>query len=183
MKKNQKSIIKFLTLMFLGLFFSQITLADELYLMPRDSKLAINSLLKHIKEAKKEIRIAIYSFTNREISKALRDAAKKNVAIYIIYDKESNEDTDKSTIGYLAKLQNIEVCTLSGTFSKNGKYVGKMHSKMVVIDDNFLILGSANWSKSAFENNYETLLITENKDFIAKSQKELNRMWNICDKY
>lgn len=184
MKKPLKTFVKSLLAGGLVvLFMIDFARADEFYLMPRDAKRAISSLTSHLAGAKSEILVAIYSFTNREISKALRDAAKKGVKVRVIYDKESNEDTDKSTIGYLAKLRNIEVCRLSGNFSKNGKYVGKMHSKIALIDGKFLVIGSANWSKSAFENNYETLLITQNGDFIQKSQKELERMWNICDKY
>ena len=103
--------------------------------------------------------------------------------VRIIYDKKSNQKNNHSTIGYLAKLKNIQTCFLEGKRSQNGKYNGLMHSKMAIIDDKHLILGSANWSKSAFEANYETLAILKNKEFIQKAQKEFEAMFKECEKY
>ena len=85
--------------------------------MPQEQEKAIKSLIQTIKSSQKTLDIAIYSFTNREISKAIRDTAKKGVKVRIIYDKKSNKDNDYSTIGYLAKLKNIQTCLLEGNRS------------------------------------------------------------------
>ncbi|CAM2961583.1 phospholipase D-like domain-containing protein [Helicobacter burdigaliensis] len=164
------------------LLFSPL-FAKELYFMPQDQKKAISAIISNIKNTSKTLDIAIYSFTNREISKAIREIAKKGVKIRIVYDKSANQDLKQSTIGYLAKLNNIEVCTLSGLRSKNGKYFGLMHTKMAIIDNKTLILGSANWSKSAFETNYETLLFLEDKDLIKKANTAFKDMFLKCKKY
>ena len=157
--------------------------ANEIYFMPQENKQAIKALIQTIKESSKNIDIAIYSFTNREISKAIRDVAKKGTKVRIIYDEKSNKDPNKSTIGYLAKLNNIQVCTLDGKLSKNKKYTGLMHLKMAIIDNKKIILGSANWSKSAFETNYENLIIMENEKFITKAQSAFEIMFKKCEKY
>lgn len=157
--------------------------AQSLYFMPKEQNQAIRQLISTIKSTQNTLDIAIYSFTNREISKAIRDTAKKGVKVRIIYDKKSNQKNNHSTIGYLAKLKNIQTCFLEGKRSRNGKYNGLMHSKMAIIDDKHLILGSANWSKSAFETNYETLAILDNKEFIQKAQKEFETMFQECEKY
>lgn len=167
----------FLLLFHLPLF------AKELYFMPQDQKKAISAILFNIKNSHKTLDIAIYSFTNREISKAIRDAAKRGVKVRIVYDKSANKNLTQSTLGYLAKLNNIEACTLSGLRSKNGKYFGLMHTKMAIIDNKTLILGSANWSKSAFETNYETLLLLNDKDFIKKANIAFKDMFLKCQKY
>ena len=163
--------------------FSPFVFSKELYFMLQEQEKAIKSLIQTNKSSQKTLDIAIYSFTNREISKAIRDTAKKGVKVRIIYDKKSNKDNDYSTIGYLAKLKNIQTCLLEGNRSYNGKHNGLMHTKMAIIDDKHLILGSANWSKSAFETNYETLLILQDKDFIQKAHKSFNAMFNKCEKY
>lgn len=157
--------------------------ADALYFMPQEQNTALNALLSTIQNTQTSLDVAIYSFTNREISKAIRDIAKKGVKVRIIYDKKSNQDPNKSTIGYLAKLKNIETCLLEGERSRNGKYNGLMHTKMAISDNSHLVLGSANWSKSAFETNYETLLITQNQDSITKAKQHFERMFQKCEKY
>lgn len=157
---------------------------EEIFLMPKEQKQAINRLIGAFKHAKKEIHVAIYSFTNREIAKSLRDAASRGVKIYLIYDEESNQPSNKnSTIGYLAKLQNINTCTLKGRASKNGKYYGIMHMKLAIVDQKEIFIGSANWSKNAFENSYETLFITDNTAIIQKSLGYFKEMQKSCKPY
>lgn len=172
-----------LTLFFLVVLFCNGAMASDLYFMPKEQDKALRALIKTIKDTQTSLDVAIYSFTNREISKAIRDIAKKGVKVRIIYDKKSNQDPNKSTIGYLAKLKNIETCLLEGERSRNGKYNGLMHTKMAISDNSHLVLGSANWSKSAFETNYETLLILEDAALIQKSKQAFEAMFQKCDKY
>lgn len=158
--------------------------ANEIvYFMPYEQKQALSHLISLIKGAKENINISIYSFTNKEIAKALRESAKKGVSINIIYDMESNKKNPKSTIGFLSKYQNIQTCLLSGRASKNQKYKGLMHQKMAIIDRSVLILGSANWSKSAFENNYETLMLTSSPQSIEKALQTYKMMFSQCIPY
>ncbi len=152
--------------------------ADSLYFMPYDATNAVNALVSEIKSAKKEVKIAIYSFTNREIAKAIRDSAKRGVRFKIVFDYKSNIDDSYSQIGYLAKLKNIEVCTLSG--KNNGKYSGIMHNKIALIDNKSVIFGSANWSKSAFEVNYEMMIISQNKSYISQVSGYFTQMLKEC---
>lgn len=170
----------------LGIFTSLLasfTWADSLYFMPQEQDKAFKELIYTIKNTQKTLDIAIYSFTNREISKTIRDIAKRGVQVRIIYDKKSNQNTNQSTIGYLAKLKNIETCLLEGNLSNNRKFYGLMHMKMAISDEKSLILGSANWSKSAFETNYETFFITHNQDSITKAKNMFNTMLQKCEKY
>lgn len=162
------------------LLFINILWADSIYFMPYDAKNAVNALIDEIRNAKSEVKIAIYSFTNREIAKAIRDSAKRGVKFKIVFDYKQNND-NRSQIGYLAKLKNIYVCTMQG--KNNGKYSGIMHNKLAVIDGKTIIFGSANWSKSAFEVNYEVMIISQKKDFITKSNNYLNRLLMECEAY
>lgn len=153
---------------------------DTLYMLPYEQKQALSALKSALKHARSDIKISIYSFTHNDIAKILRDVAKRGVKVHIIYDKESNMENKNSTIGYLAKYNNIFVCLLSGVPAKNKRYFGIMHQKMAIIDDEILILGSANWSKNAFENNFETLLISSNADFIRKANQAFDKMRQSC---
>lgn len=162
------------------LVFINTLFADSIYFMPYDAKNAIKTLTDEIKNAKNNVKIAIYSFTNREISKAIRDSARRGVKYQIIFDYKGNIVNNYSQIGYLAKLNNVSVCTLQGKASKNDKYNGIMHNKLAIIDDKVIILGSANWTKSAFELNYESMVISENKDYINKANAYFSKMLDNC---
>ncbi|WP_051420600.1 phospholipase D-like domain-containing protein [Helicobacter pametensis] len=167
------------------LLLACITLyANEiLYFMPQENKQALNHLISLIHGAKENINISIYSFTNREIAKALRKSASRGVSVNIIYDKSSNYKNPSSTIGFLSKYKNIHTCLLEGQPSPNKKYNGLMHQKMAIIDRTVLIIGSANWSKSAFAQNYETLFMTSNPQSIRKALKNFSQMFSSCTPY
>lgn len=153
---------------------------EVLYMLPYEQKEALNALKSALKGAKSEINISIYSFTHNDIAKILRDSAKRGVKVQIIFDKESNANNKGSTIGFLAKYNNIAVCLLSGLPSQNKRYYGIMHQKLAIIDRELLLLGSANWSKNAFENNFETLLISDNSALVSKALKAFERMRHAC---
>lgn len=177
--RYQKKISTILLLLMLHVFACFANAQERLYMMPYEQVNALKDLIGSIAKAQKSINISIYSFTNREIAKALRDASSRGVKINIIYDM-SQKDTSNSTIGYLEKFANIHTCLLEGRAAKNGKYKGIMHQKMIIIDDNLIGLGSANWSKNAFENSYETLYFTQSADIITKANEYYNKMLKSC---
>lgn len=169
--------------LFLFLFTSSTLLArSELFMMPYEQSQALKSLQDAFKRAQKSIDISIYSFTNREIAKTLRDSANRGVKVRIIYDKDSAKDA-RSTIGYLEKYNNITTCTLKGRKAQNGNYYGIMHQKMAIVDKNILYIGSANWSKNAFENNFETLFYDDDSYLVNKALNAFEKMIKECDKF
>lgn len=54
---------------------------------------------------------------------------------------------------------------------KTENYAGKLHSKMIIVDDEYLITGSMNFSNSGENKNDENLLII-NDSKIAKLHKD-----------
>ena len=96
--------MKNLRVFLLFCLFSFVACANEIvYFLPFESRQALGHLISLINGAQKNINISIYSFTNKEIAKALKKAAQRGVSINIIYDMESNKKNPKSTIGYLSK--------------------------------------------------------------------------------
>jgi phosphatidylserine/phosphatidylglycerophosphate/cardiolipin synthase-like enzyme len=145
---------------------------NKFYLLPQDNKIALNALYKHIDLAKSSIKISIYTFTHKKIAKHLKKAASRGVKIEIIFDnKQIKSKKAKSMIYYLSKYKNIQSYKLKGLRSKNKKYYGIMHIKMALIDEKITIFGSANWTKTAFTKNYETLMIAKDYALAKKFSK------------
>jgi phosphatidylserine/phosphatidylglycerophosphate/cardiolipin synthase-like enzyme len=137
--------------------------------MPIEGEKAQKELCNIFTHSKKNIKIAMYTFTNKAIAKALKTAAKKGVKIYIVADREESKYR-RSVIPNLAAIKKFDIYLLSGRKYKNGNKA-KMHVKMSVIDNKYLIIGSANYSYSAFFKNYEYILITQDKNLINKFNK------------
>jgi phosphatidylserine/phosphatidylglycerophosphate/cardiolipin synthase-like enzyme len=96
------------------------------------------------------------------MSEALIDAKKRGVDVRVIIDANS-----VSTRGTKhAKLRN------AGIVLKTENYAGKMHSKAMIIDDQYFITGSMNFSYSGANKNDENTLIIKDKK-IAEFHKNI----------
>lgn len=151
---------------------ANISLKEKFFLLPKEKTSALQNLYKEIDLARSTINISIYSFTHKKIAKKLKNAAKRGVKISIIFDEKSTKSQKgKSMLPYLAKYKNITVYKLKGKLAKSKRYHGIMHMKMAVIDSKTIIFGSANWTYSAFSNNYELLYITRDYAIAKKFEK------------
>ncbi|BAF70606.1 phospholipase D-like domain-containing protein [Nitratiruptor sp. SB155-2] len=171
--------MRFLIILFLGLSLY----AQSLYFLPFEAKAAKIELLRKIDHANHEITVAIYSFTHKTIAKHLKKAAKRGVHVLIIADEEQNTNNPYSQIGYLQKYKNIDVYTIKGKYNKKRDYFGKMHMKLAIIDQKWLIFGSANWSYSAFSKNYEMLYFVKDYALAKKAKKMFERVLRKAKPY
>jgi len=162
-------------------FMIIILKADTVFFMPKDGYEAQKNLSYLFSHAKREIKIAMYTFTNRTLAKALKIAAARGVRIYIIAD-EKEAKYQYSVIPRLATIRHFNVHLLSGKKYKNrGK--AKMHVKLAIIDNKYLVTGSANYSYSAFFKNYEYMEITQNKLLISKFNNFFNYLRRASKPY
>jgi phosphatidylserine/phosphatidylglycerophosphate/cardiolipin synthase-like enzyme len=121
---------------------------DYIYFLPEDGNEAEKKMVSLFSKAHSEIKIAIYSFTNRKFLKALKQSARRGVKIKIVADYESNKNQQhKSIVPILRKLRNVHVKLRKGI---GKKYKGIMHIKMFIIDNRVVGYGSANYTYSAF---------------------------------
>lgn len=128
---------------------------DKIYFLPDESSFVQKEIIDLIENAHTSIDIVMYNIDYKKFEKALRKASKNGVNVVIIYEK--------------SKLK----------FHKNIKLVQtkrKLHIKLAIIDKKFAIYGSANWKKESFEENYEIINITDEKEKIQKFQEIVEKI-------
>ncbi len=75
--------------------------------------------------------------------------------------------------------------TISSFLSQNGIKcripISKslMHTKMILIDDNICVLGSHNFSQSAFSSNFETSVLLKDDPSIERFSQFFESMWSL----
>ncbi len=120
----------------------------EFYPLP--SLKALQRVVELINSAQSSIHVAMFTFTHQEIAEALINAQKRGVCVKVILDTLSSKGASKQ-IAQLLKGHHLFVATNRGT--------QLMHHKMAWIDNEILILGSTNWTKSAFLKNQDGLMV------------------------
>ena len=112
-----------------------------------------DEILAQIQDAKDTIRISIYTFDNKRVASALRDALERGVKVRMLVEGQPAGGVDSEQTRVLTALwrlgADIEVIHTQDSY-KRYQYV---HSKYAVIDDSTTIVTSENWTDSAFGNN------------------------------
>ena len=120
----------------------------SIWFSPQDKGIT-KAILPLIKNAKKYIYIPTFVITEKRTTAELINAKRRGVDVKIIADA-LNASTQHSRHKELRNA-GIEV--------KAENYAGKMHSKTMIIDDEYLIIGSMNFSNSGENRNDENMVI------------------------
>ena len=134
-------------------------------------KSTTTTVLPLINNAKKYIYIPTFVLTDKKVVDALINAKNRGVEIKVIID----------ALNASAKYSQHEELRKNGISVKTENYAGKLHSKSMIIDDKYTIIGSMNFSKSGENKNDENLILFENSE-IAKFYKQFFLyQWNKID--
>jgi phosphatidylserine/phosphatidylglycerophosphate/cardiolipin synthase-like enzyme len=69
----------------------------------------------------------------------------------------------------------------NGILVKTENYAGKMHSKSMIIDDEYTIIGSMNFSYSGENKNDENLIVINNENVAKFYRQFFIYQWNRID--
>lgn len=140
----------------------------EIYFSPEDS--TMERVLELVQEAEESVGFMAYSFTDDDLAKAMIAAHKRGVEVEGVMDKAqalSNQGGE-----YLNMLEAGIDVLLDG----NPK---SMHHKVIIIDDEIVVTGSYNFSKSAKTRNDENTLILFDREIAGEFENELTRVRKI----
>ena len=124
-------------------------------------KAITKKIIPLIDSAKEYIYVPAFLITHKELSDHLFYASARGVDVKIILDATNVHKQSHSKIDMLRKY---------GVLVKTENYAGKLHSKSIIIDDLYTIIGSMNFSESGENFNDENLIIIKDP-YIAKFYK------------
>jgi phosphatidylserine/phosphatidylglycerophosphate/cardiolipin synthase-like enzyme len=107
------------------------------------------AIVKEIDAARTSLLVQAYSFTSAPIAQAVAAAQRRGVRVEVILD--SSQKTEKYSSADF--LRNAGVAVLIDSRHAIA------HNKIIIIDDEVVVTGSFNFTKSAEESNAENLLI------------------------
>ena len=125
-------------------------------------------LLGELSKAKHSVRMMAFSFTAPEVAEQLSALAKRGVSVRCLFDngQAHGKYSQNKFLG-----RNGVAVRLAPNRS------GKMHHKVIIIDDETVITGSYNFSRNAERSNDENILIIKNKEIAREFNREFRRCW------
>jgi phosphatidylserine/phosphatidylglycerophosphate/cardiolipin synthase-like enzyme len=125
-------------------------------------------IIQGIRNAKYTIWVAVAWFTDRDIFEELLLRKREGVHVRII---TSDESSNRYLIEDLEPNFEVVKVPLNGD-----KLSNRLHDKFCIIDLEFVMHGSYNWSKNA-RNNDETWATALDRDFVRKFADEFIRLF------
>ena len=111
---------------------------------------------------------AIYTITNDRLTRVLYTLHRKGIDVRIITDDETM-DSLGCTIRDLAN---------AGVPVRNDRNLNaRMHHKFIVIDDEIMLNGSFNWTRSASAVNEENLVATNDPEQLRHFGAQFEALW------
>jgi phosphatidylserine/phosphatidylglycerophosphate/cardiolipin synthase-like enzyme len=142
----------------------------KIYFSPQDKSIT-NSIIPLIRNAKKYIYLPTFVLTENRVVEELVNAQKRGVEIRIIID----------ALNASSKYSKHQVLRQNGILVKTENYAGKMHSKSMIIDDEYTIIGSMNFSYSGENKNDENLIVIKNENVAKFYRQFFIYQWNRID--
>lgn len=129
-------------------------------------------VLELIENAQKSLHIEMAYVGDEEVTQALIDAAQRGVQLSILFSAKSNigNDVNFYVLRHLMRQTDIDV-----------RLSPKMiHSKVMVVDDEKVVMGSANFSIFSMQRAGEMcLLIDRDRGFVDQLNEVLAERWGL----
>ena len=148
---------------------NDIILGDSvlsIYFSPKDD--AMNrGILPLINSSKKYIYIPTFLITDKGMCNALIAAKKRGVDVKVLVD----------AVNAMGRASKHQLLRDNGILVKTENYAGKLHSKSMIIDDKYVVIGSMNFSYSGNAKNDENLIIIKNSSAAKFYRKFFEYLW------
>ncbi len=131
-----------------------------------------NTIIQGIREAKYLIWAAVAWFTNEKIYNELIEKKKSGISIRIIIsEEESNSKLEQ-------KLKDNFTTVIYPRYGRN-KY-NRMHSKFCIVDMEYVMHGSYNWTDTA-NSNSETWCTAIDREYVKKFANQFMNLYTKSD--
>jgi len=137
----------------------------EAYFTLRDDPFRV--IYSLVNSAKRSIHVAVYDIDNMELAVALVDARDRGVEVKVVSDERNSGER---AIRYLIKKR------IPVVFDNRENF---MHDKFAVVDGEFVITGSANWTDKGLFFHDNNVVVIHSKSISSAYEKEFSEMFDM----
>jgi len=125
-----------------------------------------------VKNAKKSVKVASFSFTHEKLADELVKASMRGINVSIVIESKQRNVME-------SQYDRLKDFGLDIKVDGN-KY--NMHNKFIIVDDEIVITGSPNFTFSGNNRNDENGVVIFNKDLALKFDREFNNIFDDGEK-
>ena len=126
------------------------------------------AIIPLVRSAQSSIRFLAFSFTDYPLAQAMVERAQHGVKVAGVMDKTQSG-------GEGSELATLFCGNIPVRQDGNPQF---MHSKVIIVDDRYVITGSLNYSTSAEESNDENVIILDNPEIARLYVQNFDRVYS-----
>jgi len=123
-------------------------------------------IIKSLNSAVRKIDICVFTISDDSITETILERHGLGIPVRIISDND--KAFDRGSDLFRLRERGIEIRFDTGP--------AHMHHKFALMDET-LLTGSYNWTRSAAQENYENILVTDERGLLKEFTKEFDRLW------
>jgi len=131
-------------------------------------KACIHEVLRQFDMARQSCDVCVFTITDDRITDAIIRANARGVAVRVITDDEKSHDLGSD-------IDQLQMCGIPCKMDVGN--VAHMHHKFALFDGRRLMTGSFNWTRSASEQNEESLLVTPDPVLVKLFTARFENLW------
>lgn len=125
------------------------------------------AICSRIRFSRRQIRICVFTISDDEITEELLLAHRMGKDIKIITDNDKMYDVGSD-------IQQLMDAGVEVVIDRTDAH---MHHKFALFDDEYVLTGSYNWTRSAATHNFENLIILQNHEAFVSYEREFESLW------
>ena len=127
----------------------------------------VDKIIASLNSVRETLDICVFTISDDVISQAIIDAHDRGVKVRIISDDEKVEDKGSDIATFVS--HQIPV--------KTDDSPSHMHHKFAIFDQQTLLNGSFNWTRSASRNNNENIIVDATPHLVSSFLETFNSLW------
>ena len=117
--------------------------------------------------ARRSVEICVFTITDNRLAQAIESAHRRRVAVRIITDDDKALDRGSD----VDRLHDV------GVPVRTDRSEHHMHHKFAIFDNELLLTGSYNWTRSAAGENQENFIVIEEPRLISAFSRTFEALW------
>ncbi len=155
-------------ILLIGLLLNNYSLAADYIVCFSPKNNCYERIVSLIDNTNTSLKIAIFSFTSKDIADAVVRAHTRRVNVQLIMDKQQSDGVG-SQYHFLKEI---------GIPTKIDNTSGYMHNKYIISDDKNILTGSYNFTINADKRNFENFMISNDLELVEIYNKNFTLLWN-----
>ncbi|GIW80610.1 MAG: hypothetical protein KatS3mg105_2417 [Gemmatales bacterium] len=140
------------------------TIHDACFIPEDDGPCRIVGLLDRTRRCAE---ICVFTITDDRIANAILRASDRGIGVRIITDNDKSADEGSD-------IERLRAAGIDIRMDRTGNH---MHHKFAIFDEEILLTGSYNWTRSAARHNKENFIVTNDANLVGAFRREFDKLW------